>query len=83
LYIPDYSIDVLLFFLDRVGIIEPQITLATEFFSDTEVDPDSPGVPYVEIPVRFRGETGMHPLAEFVRQEILADNIPDKIARGI
>src|SRR6056297_1662359 len=52
--------NVLEFFLLGVGVVEPQVTTALVFLSETEVETDGFCVTYMKIPVGFRGEPGHH-----------------------
>jgi len=47
-------VDVLLFFLFRIGVVEAQPTNAAEFFCQTKVQADRTGVADVQIAVRLR-----------------------------
>ena len=50
------GVDVLLLLLDRVGVVEPEVTAATEFDGDAEVEADRLGMPDVQVAVRFGRE---------------------------
>ena len=52
------GIDVHLVFLGRVGVIEAQMAIASEFLGQAEVQADRLGVADVQVTVGLRGETG-------------------------
>lgn len=50
------GIDVLLVFLGRVGVIEAQMAIASEFLGQAEVQADRLGVADVQVTVGLRGK---------------------------
>jgi hypothetical protein len=75
------GVDVLLLFLGRIGVVEPQIALATEFLRDAEIEADRLGMADVKVSVRFRREA-RDDLAVSLRIAVGRDNVPDEVAPG-
>ena len=72
------GVDELLFFLGRVGVVEPQPAEAFELRCDTEVETDRLGVSDVQVAVRFRGKAG----DELIRRavgKIASDPFTDEV----
>ena len=72
---------VLHFLFHRVGVIEAQVAAAAEFPGQAEVQADGLGMADVQVTVRFRRETGMHPAAVGAGLYIPADDAADEIIR--
>ena len=73
------GVDVLLLFLDRVGVVEAQVAAAAELAGDAEVEADGLGVADVEVAVGLRREAG-----DDARRRALAqvggDDLADEVA---
>ena len=74
-------VDVLLRFLHRVGIVEPEIAPAAEFLRDAEVDADRLGMADVQAAVRLGRKPRDDRAAVFARLDVLGDDFPNEIAR--
>jgi hypothetical protein len=70
--------DVFELLLDRVGVVETEVTAAAELLGDAKAEEDRLGVTDVEIAVRLRGEAGHDPGVLAARQ-ILADDLADEV----
>src|ERR1043165_8775399 len=69
-----YGVDVLLLLLDRIGVIEPKVAVATELARDAEVQADRLRVPDVQVPVglwRKAGDDVRMPAVAQVRSDDL------------
>ena len=72
------GVDIGLLFLGRVGVIEAQVTIATELLRQTEVQTDRLGVPDMQEAVGLRRETrdnligtaGLEFFADLVKHEV-------------
>ena len=87
---PDIALDgfdELQLFLDRVGIVEPEVTASAEFLGDAEVETDGLGVADVEIAVGLGRKPRHHaPVAALsqIRAYDIADEIPPALlGRGL
>jgi hypothetical protein len=74
-------VDVLLRFLDGVGIVEPEIAPSAELVRDAEVDADRLGVADVQTAVRLGRKSRHDRAARFARHHVLGDDLSDEIAR--
>ncbi len=72
-------VDVLLLFLDRVGVVEAQVAAAAELLGDPEVERDRLGVADVEVAVRLGREAG-HDLRDPALAHVGGDDLADEIA---
>src|SRR5439155_26917193 len=72
-------VDVLLLFLDRVGVVEAQVTAPTELLGDREVECDRLRVADVEVSVRLGREAG-HDLRDPALAHVGGDDLADEIA---
>jgi hypothetical protein len=72
-------VDVLLLFLDRVGVVEAQMAAPTELLGDPEVERDRLGVADVEVSVRLGREAG-HDLRDPALTHIGGNDLADEIA---
>ena len=72
-------VDVLLLFLDRVRVVEPQMTATTELGSDAEVEADRFRVPDVQVAVRLRREACDDRLVPAFAQ-VSRDDVADEVA---
>src|SRR4030095_7002883 len=75
----DDRVDVLLAFLGRIGVVEPQVAAAAELPGQAEVDRDRLGVTDVQISVGFRREPRDHVAAEAPAGVVLQDDVPDEV----
>ena len=74
-------VDVFDVFLRRVGVIEPQVARAAALCRNTEVQTDRLGVADVQVPVRFRRETGDQPAVVVPGRTVLVDDRANEIDR--
>ena len=72
-------VDVLLLFLDRVGVVEAQVAAAAELLGDPEVERDRLGVADVEVAVRLGREAG-HDLRDPALAHVGGDDLADEVA---
>src|SRR6266851_5217988 len=72
-------VDVLLLFLDRIGVVEAQMAAAAELLGDPEVERDRLRVANVEVSVRLGREAG-HDLRDPALAHIGGDDLADEIA---
>ena len=72
-------VDVLLLFLDRVGVVEAQVAAAAELLGDPEVERDRLGVADVEVSVRL-GREARHDLRDPALAHVGGDDLADEIA---
>ena len=72
-------VDVLLLFLDRVGVVEAQVAAPAELLGDPEVERDRLGVADVEVSVRLGREAG-HDLRDPALAHVGGDDLADEIA---
>ena len=72
-------IDIFLFFLGWVGVVEPQMTAPGKLLRDAEIERDRLGMADMQIAVRLRREPG-HDLAVFSGVEIGLDDVANEIA---
>ena len=72
------GVDELLLFLDRVGVVEPQVTASAVLFRHPEVQADRLGVAQVQVAVRLRRKPGDDRLHS-ARFEVSVDLIADEI----
>ena len=77
----DDRIDVLLLFLGRVRVVEPQVELAAVLLREAEVQADALGVADVQIAVRLRRKPRMHAPAVLAGGAIGVDDLLDEVAR--
>ena len=77
----DDRIDVLRFFLRRIGVVEPQVALAAELLGEAEIQVDRLGVADVQIAVRLRRKARVHAAAVFVGLQIVEDDLADEVGR--
>ena len=70
-------------FLGWIGIIEPQITQAAKFLSNTKIQTDGFGMANVQVSIRFRRKPRMDALAEPLGFLICKDLRPNKINSGM
>ena len=75
-----YALHILDILFLGVGVVETEIALAAEFSLDAEVYAQRLGVPYVEIPVGFGGETRDN-LGMLAASEVVGDDVLDEIGR--
>ena len=61
LYIILYAFYIFGFFCHWVGIVKPQITFTAIFFRQPEVEADGGSMSYMQVAIRLRRKTGMHP----------------------
>src|SRR5580698_10899609 len=74
------GIDVLNFFLGRVGVVHAQVTLAAELAGNAEIQADGFRVADMQIAVGLGRETCYGRLV-FARRDVLADGFTDEIVR--
>ena len=79
MHVADDRFDIFRLFLRRVGIVEAQIAFAAEFLGQSEINADGFGVADMQIAVRLRRETGMHPPSILVGLQIFKNNVPEEI----
>ena len=72
-------VDVLLLFLDRVGVVEAQVAAAAELLGDPEAERDRLGVAEVEVSVRL-GREARHDLRDSALAHVGGDDLADEIA---
>ena len=72
-------VDILLGFLDRVGVVEAQIAVPTELLRDTEIDADGLGMADMQPAVRLGWKTGDDRPAMLPGDEILRDDFTDEV----
>jgi hypothetical protein len=72
------GVDVLLFLFRRIGVIEAQVTAATELLRNAEIEVDRLGVANMQIAVGLRRKAGHHG-GVALRGEIRLDDIADEI----
>src|SRR5262245_42634558 len=72
-------VDVLLLFLDRVGVVEAQVATSAELSGDPEVERDRLGVPDMEVAVRLGREAG-HNLGDPALAQVGSNDLADEIA---
>src|SRR5213080_2838825 len=72
-------LDVLLLFLDRVGVVEAQVATPAELLSDPEVERDRLGVTDMEVSVRL-GREACHDLRDPALVHVGGDDLADEIA---
>ena len=75
------TVDELLFFLDRVGVVEAQVAFAAERFREAEVEADRFGVADVQVAVRFRREARVDASVVFAGGEVFLDDLVDEVGR--
>src|SRR5262249_46499437 len=73
------GIDILLFFLLRIRIVEAQVRLATELRGQPKVQPNGFCVTNMQIPVGLRWKSLMDSPVVLVRLQILDNNVADEI----
>ena len=78
----DDRIDVLLLFLGRVRVVEPQVELAAVLLREPEVQADALRMADVQIAVRLRRKPRMHPPAVLAGGPVGVDDLLDEIAGG-
>ncbi len=78
----DDGVDVLGFFLGRIGVVEPQIAFATELLGESEIDGDRFRMADVQVAVRLRWKARMHATPVFVGLQIIQNDVSDEIGRG-
>src|SRR4051794_23953665 len=74
-----YGVDIFLLLLDRIGVVEPQMTAPAEHTGDAEIEADRFGVADMEIAVGFRREAGHHRFGA-AAVEVGLDDVADEIA---
>jgi hypothetical protein len=72
-------VDVLLLFLDRVGVVETEMAPSAELLRDPEVERDRLRVADVEVSVRLRREAG-HDFRDPAGAQVGGDDLADEIA---
>jgi len=72
-------VDILLLFLGRVGVVEPQMAAAAELLGDAEIQRDRLGMADMQIAVRLRREPG-HDGAVPAAVEIGLHDVANEIA---
>ena len=72
------GVDIFLFFLGRVGVVETQIAVAAEFLGDAEIQADRFGMADMQIAVRLRRKAGDDCLMP-AGSQIGAHDVADKI----
>ncbi len=72
-------IDVLGFFLGRIGIVEAQVAFAAELARQAEVDRNRLGVADMQISVRLGRETRVHAALILFGLQIVEDDVPDEV----
>jgi hypothetical protein len=75
------GVDVLLLLLDRIGIVEPQVTAAAEFLRHAEIQANGLGVANVQVTVRLRRKTRDDGTVPSCIQVAL-DDVANEIASG-
>ena len=78
----DDRIDVLLLFLRRVRVVEPQVELAAVLLREPEVQADALGMADVQIAVRLRRKPRMHAPAVLAGGPVGVDDLLDEVAGG-
>jgi hypothetical protein len=73
------GVDVFLFLLGGIGVVETQIALAGKFLRDAEIQADRFGVPDMQVAVRFRRKPG-DDFGMASGRNIGRDNVADEIA---
>ena len=68
-------------FLDRVGVVKPQVALAAVLLGDAEVNPDRLGVTDVQIAVGLRRKTRADATAETASAIVFFDRSADEVQR--
>ena len=81
-HVVDDRVDVLLLFLGRVRVVEPQVELAAVLFGEAEVQADALGVADVQIAVRLGRKARVHAPAVFAGSAVGIDDLLDEIAGG-
>ena len=72
------GIDILGFFLDRIGVVHPNVAEAIELVCDPEVQADRLGMPDMKITVGLRWKAGDNP-GVFSGSQIFRHDVADKI----
>ena len=72
-------VDVLLLFLDRVGVVEAQVAASAELLRDPEVERDRLGVTDVEVSVRL-GREACDDLRDPALAHVGGDDLADEVA---
>ena len=67
-----------LVFLQRVGVVEPQVGAAAELPGDAEIQADRLGVPDMQVAVGFGWKAG-HDLLVLAGLQVLDDDVPDEV----
>ena len=75
------GVDIFLFLLDRIGVIQSKIAATAKFTGHTEVQRDRLGVPDVEIAVGFGWKSRDHRIFAPGRK-VVANDIADKVIRA-
>ena len=75
----DDGVDVLGFFLGRIGVVEAQIAFAAELRGESEIQVDGFGMADVQIAVRLRRKARVHAAAVFVGLQIVEDDVADEV----
>jgi len=68
-------LDILAIFFVWIGVVEPKIAHSTEFRGEAEIEANGLGVSDMQIAIRFRWKTRLHPALIFFSLEVLGDNI--------
>ena len=76
-----YGIDVFLFFLGGVGVVETQGAVAAELAGHTEIEADRLGMPDVEVAVGLRREAGHH-LGGAAGRQVAGNDVTDEVTHA-
>ncbi len=73
------GVDVLVFFLLRVGVVKAQMAGAAIGFGDAEIQANRLGVANMQVAVRLRREPRHHPAIVFSFGQVTIDDLSDKV----
>ena len=79
--IPPDGIDILLVFLFGVGVVKSEVDEAIVLLCQPETEADGLGVPDVQVPVRFRRETGVDAVV-LTGSEVVDNDLLDEVKGG-
>jgi hypothetical protein len=72
-------VDVLDVFLDRVGIVEPQVAVTAELSGDAEVERDRLGVTDMQVSVGFRGKARHDARTVSASRDVRGHDLPNEV----
>jgi hypothetical protein len=76
------GVDIFLFLLDRIGVVEAQIAVAAELQAQPEIEADRLGVSDMQIAVRLRRKAG-DDLVHAAGRQIGGGDVADEVAPGL